>query len=1002
MAVAERIEVILDLNDRGFSVKMKGNAAELEKFGRGLNALDQRVKKAERSLHGFVPSLRDWTLIIGQARNALHQLWLVFGEGPRRIIAANAEIERMTLLMEGMSEASTQAAREMEAAMNVDTLFDMAKRAPFSIKSIQDSFVKFKAVGIDPLNGSMQSLIDATAAFGGTDETLHRASIAIQQMAGKGVISMEELRQQLGEAVPQAITIMARQLGVTYGELVDKISKGQVEAQGALEAMFRGFEVNFGGRAEKVMEGFNGQMARFRTNMLELFTQNEGMERFFETVKGYLTDINDLAESGALDGYITGLGDAFAWAVDGIVSLTTFVSNLLSEGRALMSILGADRAIGGMFRAFMDWATSALATIREISLAIHEALGTGVSETSIMQERLANGSFIPVDQINEATEAYRQAGEERRKLLEQQRQLEAELAKVGDFDENSLLLLEGADPSGLDEEFKRQIEAWRENGARDADDLRQEIEAVKQAIAEASDEFERMGDTLSDVEKRAANGAFNDLVDTGEISAALNDVRKEYNDAYDEIVENGKLTAQEKMEAMVEAEKQYAANAIAIYEQQRDAAIANINITGEAGYLVADQIKAYFDQKIEETRARLNDVLVDVTGRAGKIPTVSTKKPGGRGGGGKSDAEKAADKIKKLRDDLADDMADIQRKLADPFGFEVPKAIAKTEEKLRDIVRILKPGADLAGNMTAEMKELLNTARQIALGETFLDLQKEARDAERALMGDRGRRNAEAQDQIDYLNDLKGYFTEFGMWRTEHEQVLQNRILQIQEEARRQSPMGDFLSQWKDFGDQMEDIAVEGIDGLAQALADLATEGEMSLERLGRALVNNLIKTGLMNGMSALGDWMSGGFSGRSGVSGGGFWAGVGSFFKKIVGVNHTGAVVGSGEGSSRSIDPSVFLNAPRFHTGGIVGDEVPTILKKKEGVFTPAQMKALGGLARSPANIGINVINNSGVPMDVEQRETRFDGEKMVLDVVLKAASQPGTFRDNLKGALK
>lgn len=55
----------------------------------------------------------------------------------------------------------------------------------------------------------------------------------------------------------------------------------------------------------------------------------------------------------------------------------------------------------------------------------------------------------------------------------------------------------------------------------------------------------------------------------------------------------------------------------------------------------------------------------------------------------------------------------------------------------------------------------------------------------------------------------------------------------------------------------------------------------------------------------------------------------------------HTGGIVG-GPLASKRAHPGVFAGALRFHTGGIVGDEVPIIAKRKEGVFTQEQMAAL------------------------------------------------------------
>lgn len=88
-----------------------------------------------------------------------------------------------------------------------------------------------------------------------------------------------------------------------------------------------------------------------------------------------------------------------------------------------------------------------------------------------------------------------------------------------------------------------------------------------------------------------------------------------------------------------------------------------------------------------------------------------------------------------------------------------------------------------------------------------------------------------------------------------------------------------------------------------------------------------------------------------------------------------------------RNVDPSVFSGARRFHTGGIVGSEVPAILKKGEGVFTPGQMKAMGGSNSAPK---INVtINNQGAAdgyqatAKARQNEGGFDIEVIVAKAV-------------------
>lgn len=56
----------------------------------------------------------------------------------------------------------------------------------------------------------------------------------------------------------------------------------------------------------------------------------------------------------------------------------------------------------------------------------------------------------------------------------------------------------------------------------------------------------------------------------------------------------------------------------------------------------------------------------------------------------------------------------------------------------------------------------------------------------------------------------------------------------------------------------------------------------------------------------------------------------------------HSGGIAGGTPTSRRVVAASTWNGAPRMHGGGIASDEVPAILKKKEGVFTEDQMRAL------------------------------------------------------------
>ncbi|ALP53987.1 hypothetical protein Tel_13045 [Candidatus Tenderia electrophaga] len=96
-------------------------------------------------------------------------------------------------------------------------------------------------------------------------------------------------------------------------------------------------------------------------------------------------------------------------------------------------------------------------------------------------------------------------------------------------------------------------------------------------------------------------------------------------------------------------------------------------------------------------------------------------------------------------------------------------------------------------------------------------------------------------------------------------------------------------------------------------------------------------------------------------------------------GTKHTGGIVGSENSGSRMVSPALFAGAPRYHTGGIAGDEVPIIAKRGEGVFTQGQMRAMGG---GNQNVRV-VMENRGQPQQVSDTDVSFDAEGMVVRIV-------------------
>jgi tape measure domain-containing protein len=278
---------------------------------RSVNQLGGTFDSLNNRMSTPLQKLRDYVLILGNIRFAILNVRDIAVGWVAALIRQSAEVERLTMLMTGLSTASTEFGKNQEAQRNLQNLYQMSRDTGYAVRDLADAFVKFKAGGLDPTNGSLQSLVDATARFGGTSETMHRAAVAIQQMSGKGVISMEELRQQLGEAVPTAIRDMARAMNKGVGDLVKEISEGKVKAGPALQALFEEWERMYSGSAKRMSQTLNGQLSELRTNIMEtatFFTGLGNQDGIYGTTTKGLRELNQALQSGEARAAIVELG----------------------------------------------------------------------------------------------------------------------------------------------------------------------------------------------------------------------------------------------------------------------------------------------------------------------------------------------------------------------------------------------------------------------------------------------------------------------------------------------------------------------------------------------------------------------------------------------------------------------------------------------------------------------------------------------------------------------
>lgn len=409
----------LSLDDKKLTQGIKNAERQIRTFERELTRSARGIADVERSTGSFLATLRDFTVGMAGLRYAVLDFYTIFLRLPLAIVKTGGEFERLRTQLEGVSTAIDKVADAKKLEGFVTAL---ALNSPFQIQALTESMVRLKTAGIDPTNGSLLALTDAIAKTGGNSETLKRASVAIAQMAGKGVISMEELRQQLGEAVPNAIQVMSRSLGLSVAELTKLVSEGKISSE-ALKYFFIQLALETQGAGEKMMQTLPGQLEVLQTKIQLFFKEISGdsadPDSFLSIFKDQVKDLNEALSSSEGRVFAKDIGEALKGITLSIADAIRFMVEWRDEigttAKVLVSLF-AIKKITDFVTGMRSSVAQAMANYRAETL-----LTLGEERKAYAEKKvLALRNVQELDQIRQSLRAKQQAmyEEQKRRIME--------------------------------------------------------------------------------------------------------------------------------------------------------------------------------------------------------------------------------------------------------------------------------------------------------------------------------------------------------------------------------------------------------------------------------------------------------------------------------------------------------------------------------------------------------------------------------------------------------
>lgn len=281
-AAAAAAAIRKQLGDVEADIKLKTDDASIKKLERAISELAdetlQTAQQAEFLKRAYNLSDREIDQVIGKMRRlgdetdrtknsagGLNEILtgLLRGVGDRLLegfLDSLREIARLTAELTLKSLELARSQDQVEAALGAvfPTQEAIAEQLAFvrqvadetggSFTALSKEYAKFAAAaglaGVETsvLQGVFRESSRVAALFGASAADQNLILNALSQIASKGVVSMEELRQQLGERLPVAFKATADGLGITTAELNGLVSSGQLTAQEFFPAFERGLK----------------------------------------------------------------------------------------------------------------------------------------------------------------------------------------------------------------------------------------------------------------------------------------------------------------------------------------------------------------------------------------------------------------------------------------------------------------------------------------------------------------------------------------------------------------------------------------------------------------------------------------------------------------------------------------------------------------------------------------------------------------------------------------
>lgn len=957
----------------------------------------------------------------------------------KQIADAVIDVGRALLEAQGRLDnfrAGIQFALGRDAGNDLDYVRETASNLGLELTSLSRSYVQFMAASRGTsLEGQrardvFEAVAQASSVLGLSAERQEGALRALAQMMSKGTVQAEELRGQLGDQLPGAFQLAAKAIGVTEGELNRMLERGEIIASDFLPKFAAALRSQLGEASVSAANGAQQAMNRLATAW-EQFKQSvtdagvgdalknglnaissgldgisESLQRVNKETDGWLAKLKVAVEEfgpkiARQAGISTGFGSLADLAeAGGLIRENPF--RVESRASDRMNQLGqriTDSAAeasrletgGGLYQ--RSEAARLRQVIQQDATELQALIAQARATAGAPDQGLWGDDRRMQALADMAEERKRLEDEIGREIAKNLSQIEKAERNLAEFRTKYALLQGTAEYDKLEKELVRKLAEAREVQSR---------KGLAQPIPSARRVFDTEAELALDAarrEERALQESY---------GVRLTDLQT-YLERRRQIADTALAAETARQQTQIDAQRELLTKLDAITPktdvQAQTIADRRTDAQRTIEQAQAQQIKAQRDRDDIERQLR----LFETTERLAEMERTRTRVAEGY--------REVQDRIR-----LAVERREITERQAQDYLAEANR---RTAEGLRAQAEQYDRIAE-AGGIFAE-----NAARAAAALRTEAD----KLDATLTFIEQRFRRTADSIDAA-FQDGLADIFESIGEKGTKAADVIRDAFVNVGRSIRRslaeiaaedtlnainqslgkdangqQNTLGRVISRalgvdgssreralWVRNADGTGAAAgaqgilpgdLKGTPGIGDVLGNIGTQLRDLfggwLDTLGQLFGEitggfGSLFDGLMNSLGSL-------FSSGGGGGGGGFFDAIGSFFGSFF---HQGGIVGGGVSRGRAVDPRVWIGAPRFHSGGIAGNEVAAILKKGEEVLTEDDPRHAKNGGSGGMGVKVELINQ-GTPQRATGSQARFDGRQMVVQIFTEDIAENG-----------